>query len=127
LWIRDGKRSLVTRSSRWQGQDAENLAKAFTANPTTLFFHDVDQDGFTDLVGPNSLRKSEDSAPGPWEGLRKKIDVAPPGGEIQQPWLSAADIDGDGKPELLLTQKNFLRAVVLKRESESTKNSGWIF
>jgi hypothetical protein len=57
----------------------------------------------------------------------EEIDVAPPGGEIQQPWLSAADIDGDGKPELLLTQRNFLRAVVLKREADSRNANNWIF
>jgi hypothetical protein len=54
----------------------------------------------------------------------------PPGGarELSQPWLGTADIDGDGKPELLLTQKNFLRAVVLQREAplqNSTNQSAW--
>jgi hypothetical protein len=44
--------------------------------------------------------------------------VAPPGGsDLAQPWCSAADVDGDGKAELLLAQKNFLRAVVLQREA----------
>jgi hypothetical protein len=40
------------------------------------------------------------------------------------------DIDGDGKPELLLTQKNFLRAVVLKPDASlqnSTNKAGWGF
>src|SRR5213075_2077952 len=46
----------------------------------------------------------------------EEIDVAPPGGSSDQPWLSRADVDGDGKPELLLAQKNFLRAVVLEKE-----------
>src|SRR5439155_25718737 len=57
-------------------------------------------------------------------------DVALPGGALEQPWLSTADIDGDGKPELLLTQKNFLRAVVLKSETSlqsSTNRGGWTF
>jgi hypothetical protein len=60
----------------------------------------------------------------------EEIDVVPPGGAIEQPWLSAVDIDGDGKPELLLTQKNFVRAVVLKREAPlagSTNQSDWAF
>src|SRR3954453_11266156 len=60
----------------------------------------------------------------------EEIDVAPPGGSIEQPWLSTADVDGDGKPELLLTQKNFLRAVVLKSDSSlqsSTNRGGWTF
>ena len=42
--------------------------------------------------------------------------MLPPGGTVEQPWLSVADVDGDGKPELLATQKN-LRAVVLKPEA----------
>jgi hypothetical protein len=59
-----------------------------------------------------------------------EIDVAPPGGAIEQPWLSTADIDGDGKPELLLTQKNYVRAVVLTSDSSlqnSTNRGGWTF
>jgi hypothetical protein len=60
------------------------------------------------------------------------LDIAPPGGasELAQPWLAAADIDGDGKPELLLTQKNFLRAVVLQREAPPpnlTNAGAWTF
>ena len=39
-----------------------------------------------------------------------EVDVLPPGGAAEQPWASVADVDGDGKPELLLAQKNFLRA-----------------
>ena len=44
--------------------------------------------------------------------------------------MSAADVDGDGKPELLLAQKNFVRAVVLKQEEaaqNSTNRGGWVF
>ncbi len=44
--------------------------------------------------------------------------------------MSSADVDGDGKPELLLAQKNFLRAVVLKQEAaaqNSTNRGGWVF
>ena len=39
-------------------------------------------------------------------------------------------MDADGKAELLLPQKNFLRAVVLKREAkrdDSTNQPGWVF
>jgi hypothetical protein len=49
---------------------------------------------------------------------------------VEQPWLSVADVDGDGKAELLMTQKNFLRAVVLKPEAvmlNSTNKPGWVF
>ena len=60
----------------------------------------------------------------------EELDVDPPGGarELSQPWLGTADIDGDGKPELLLTQKNFLRAVVLQQEAprqDSTNLAAW--
>jgi len=60
----------------------------------------------------------------------EELDVAPPGGAIEQPWLTSADIDGDGKPELLLTQKNFIRAVVLKAETQvqgGTNKNVWAF
>jgi hypothetical protein len=56
-------------------------------------------------------------------------DAVPPGGSVDQPWLSVADIDGDGKPELLLAQRNFLRAVVLQRETNQlgTNRQAWSF
>jgi hypothetical protein len=57
-------------------------------------------------------------------------DVAPPGGGLENPWLSVADVDGDAKPELLLAQKNFLRAVVLKPEQAlagTTNKLTWVF
>jgi hypothetical protein len=122
---RDGKRSLMTRSSGGKTK-TQKLSESFSSNPTTLFFHDADQDGLSDLVvltpyeKVKVLRQVQDKD-------FEEIDVAPPGGEIQQPWLSAADLDGDGKPELLLTQRNFLRAVVLKREAQAQNAGGWIF
>jgi hypothetical protein len=122
---RDGKRSLVTRSAEGKAK-TQKLSETFSSNPTTLFFHDADQDGLTDLIVLTPYEKVKILR----QVLGKdfeEIDVAPPGGEIQQPWLSAADIDGDGKAELLLTQRNFLRAVVLKREAQSQNTGGWTF
>ena len=122
---RDGKRSLVTRSADGKAK-TQKLNENFSSNPTTLFFHDADQDGLTDLVVLTPYEKVKILRQVPGQDF-EEIDVAPPGGEIQQPWLSAADIDGDGKAELLLTQKNFLRAVVLKREPQSQNTNGWVF
>jgi hypothetical protein len=111
----DGRRCLVTRSSDGNTK-TQKLSENFKFNPTTLAFHDVDQDGLTDLViliPYEKVKILRQVAGGDFE----ELDVAPPGGAIEQPWLGAADIDGDGKPELLLPQKNFVRAVVLKRGS----------
>jgi hypothetical protein len=58
------------------------------------------------------------------------VDVDPPGGAMEQPWLAAADVDGDGKVDLLLPQKNFVRAVVLEqgtKVSGSTNPPAWSF
>ena len=122
---RDGKRSLVTRLADGQLK-TQKLSEGFSSNPTTLRFHDVDQDGLTDLIVLIPYEKVKILRQVAGKDF-EEIDVAPPGGEIQQPWLSTADIDGDGKPELLLTQRNFLRAVVLKRELQSDKPGNWIF
>jgi hypothetical protein len=41
--------------------------------------------------------------------------------------MSAADVDGDGKKELLLAQKNFVRAVVLKSDAPKSDRKTWSF
>jgi hypothetical protein len=49
---------------------------------------------------------------------------------MEQPWMASVDVDGNGKPELLLPQKNFVRAVVLERQAKipgSTNAPGWAF
>ncbi len=124
----DGKRSLVLRSSDGQTR-TQKLSESFQSNPTTLAFHDVDQDGLADLVVLSPYEKVKVLRQVPDKNF-EEIDVAPPGGSLEQPWLSSADIDGDGKPELLLTQKNYVRAVVLKRETNSaasTNQATWLF
>ncbi len=63
-------------------------------------------------------------------GAFDEKDVNPPGGVLEQPWMASADVDGDGKPELLLPQKNFLRAVVLESSPAaegSTNGPEWVF
>ena len=124
----DGKRELLLRAANGETR-RQRLAETFKANPTGLAWHDLDQDGLADLVvlvpyeKIKVLRQLED--------LRfEEQDVAPPGGSAEQPWLSRADVDGDGCPELLLAQKNFLRAVTLVAEPPppgSTNKPAWIF
>ncbi len=124
----DGRRSLVTRSAEGT-MKTQKLDESFKATPTTMAFHDADQDGLMDLVILMPYEKVKILRQMPGKDF-EEIDVAPPGGQIEQPWLSAADIDGDGKPELLLTQKNFLRAVVLTMDTNiqsAVNERGWTF
>lgn len=123
----DGKRSLVLRSADGKST-TQKLSESFQSNPTTLAFHDVDQDGLADLVVLSPYEKVKILRQVPDKKF-EEIDVAPPGGALEQPWLSSADIDGDGKSELLLTQKNYVRAVVLKREdaSSGSAKTNWVF
>lgn len=122
-------RSLVTRAADGKSV-AQKLSKDFKSNPTTLLFHDVNQDGRTDLVALVPYEKVKVLLQGAGKEF-DEFDVAPPGGVVeQQPWLSVADVDGDGKAELLMTQKNFLRAVVLQPDTaalSATNKTGWMF
>ena len=89
----------------------------------------MNQDGLNDLVALVPYEKVKVLLQVAGRDFDEQ-DVAPPGGVVEQPWLSVADVDGDGKPELLMTQKNFLRAVVLKSGGQSpngTNKSNWIF
>jgi hypothetical protein len=94
-----------------------------------LTLHDVNQDGLPDLVILVPYEKIKVLLQGvdkPFE----EVDVSPPGGSAEQPWLTIADVDGDGKAELLLAQKNFLRAVILQAETQpkgATNKPGWTF
>lgn len=124
----DGKRSLITRTAEGKTR-IRKLGEKFQLNPTALALHDADQDGLPDLVVLTPYEKVKILRQTPGEEF-EEIDVAPPGGALEQPWLSTADLDGDGQPELLLTQKNFLRAVVLQRETAGPGGGhpeGWTF
>lgn len=109
---RDGKRFVEIRGAAGQTR-SQPLAESFRANPVDLFVHDVNQDGLGDLVvltPYENLKLLVCRA----DGTLDEADLAPPGGTIEDPLYGVADVDGDGKPELMLPQKNFVRAVVLE-------------
>ncbi|HEY1172294.1 MAG TPA: VCBS repeat-containing protein [Verrucomicrobiae bacterium] len=123
----DGKRSLQFLTPKG-APVTHKLSDSFKSNPAAMHLHDVDQDGLTDLlvlIPYEKVKILRQQADGKFE----EIDVAPPGGTMEQPWMATLDADADGKPELLLAQKNFLRAVVLEREEnkngESSKDTLW--
>ncbi len=113
---KDGVRSLITRSADGK-TTSQKLSDTFKSNPSTFAVQDVNQDGLADLVilipyeKIKILLQTKD-------GKFDECDVDPPGGALEQPWLANADVDGDGKAELLLPQKNFLRAVILETEAK---------
>ncbi len=124
----DGKRSLVTRTADGKGR-SQKLSENFKSNPSTMTFHDVNQDGLTDLVVLIPYEKIKVLLQVAGKDFDEE-DISPPGGSVEEPWLSSLDVDGDGKPELLLAQKNFVRAVVLKQEApaqSSTNQGAWVF
>ena len=135
---KDGQRNLVTRMADGATR-TQKLSEKFKDNPATMAIQDVNQDGLPDLVvlipygkikvllqKPDGLsRQSEATA----DGFDEE-DVDPPGGAMAQPWLASVDADGDGKPELLLPQNNFVRAVVLEKKTETpaaTNQPQWTF
>jgi hypothetical protein len=94
-----------------------------------MTFHDVDQDGAADIVLLMPYERVKILLQGS-EDRFEEVDVSPPGGAMEQPWSGTADVDGDGKAELLLPQRNFLRAVVLEPDpafQNATNRSGWVF
>ena len=113
----DGKRRLFLRSHADSGRTID-LSEDFRASPSRLFFLDADQDGTSELVcltpyeKINILRRNGDDE-------YEEIELVPPGGTIAQPSYGLADVDGDDRQELLLPQKNFVRAVVLEKRSTS--------
>jgi hypothetical protein len=124
----DGKRTLLSRTADGKSK-TQKLSADFKSNPSNMTFHDVNQDGFADLVVLIPYEKIKLLLQLRGDGFDEQ-DISPPGGTVEQPWLSTADVDGDGKLELLLTQKNFLRAVVLKQEASAqstTNKGGWVF
>ena len=125
---KDGRRSLVVRTADGKTR-TQKLSENFKSNPTALAIQDVNHDGRADLVTLIPYEKIKvllQKSGGDFDDL----DVDPPGGAIEQPWMASADVDGDGQPELLLPQKNFVRAVVLEQEAKtpgSTNQPDWVF
>jgi len=131
---KDGKeetvniRELVVRHAGGK-ETTQELAEAFKGLPTTLAVHDANEDGRPDLVVLTPYEKikilvqrAEPNAAGQ---LFDEADVNPPGGTTDQPWLALADVNGDGREDLLLAQRNFLRAVVLT--SDGAEKPTWSF
>jgi hypothetical protein len=125
---RNGQRFLVTRTADGKTR-TQKLSEKFTSNPTAMAVQDVNQDGLPDLVVLIPYEKIKvllQKAKGEFD----EEDVDPPGGAIEQPWLASVDVEGNGRPELLLPQKNFVRAVVLEQEAKisgSTNQADWVF
>jgi hypothetical protein len=123
---RDGQRVLWTKTANGKAT-TQPLSSEFKSNPVDLRLHDVDQDGAPDLIVMIPYEKIKILRQIPGENF-EEIDLAPPGGAIEQPWITTCDVDGDGKTELLLAQKNFLRALVLQGAAGSGKKgekTGW--
>ena len=125
---KDGQRSLVTRAADGK-MKTQKLSDSFKSNPASFTIQDVNQDGLADLVALIPYEKVKVLLQKSGDGF-DELDVDPPGGALDQPWLASADVDGDGKLELLLPQKNFVRVVVLERATGaqvSTNKPGWVF
>ena len=124
----NGQRFLVIRTADGKIR-TQKLSGTFTANPVAMAIQDVNQDGLPDLVVLIPYEKIKvllQKSNGDFD----EEDVDPPGGAMERPWLTSVDVDGDGKPDLLLPQKNFVRAVVLEKETEiagTTNRSEWVF
>ena len=124
----DGKRELQIIGAD-QEVRRQKLSANFKSNPRSVAIHDVNQDGLADVVILVPFEKIRVLLQVEGKDFDEQ-EVAPPGGSTDQPWFSTADVDGDGKDELLLAQKNFLRAVVLQPNAgpaNGGKNSGWSF
>ena len=60
-----------------------------------MAFHDVDQDGLADLVILIPYEKVKVLRQAAGKDF-EEWDVETPGGAVDQPWMSALDVDGDG-------------------------------
>ena len=125
IFDEDGKRILVTRTADGQSRK-QKLSENFKSNPSSMRWHDLNQDGLMDLVVLIPYEKIKVLLQVRGKDF-EEVDLQAPGGTLDQPWMASADIDGDGKAELLLPQRNFLRAVVLKPDTSDSTNRAWSF
>jgi hypothetical protein len=116
------RRVLVTRTADGKSH-SQKLSEDFKSNPSSMTMHDINQDGMADLIVLIPYEKIKVLLAQKDKTDFDEQDVLPPGGNSEQPWFSLADVDGDGKDELLLAQKNFLRAVVLRQDADRGTNS----
>ncbi|HWD19495.1 MAG TPA: VCBS repeat-containing protein [Verrucomicrobiae bacterium] len=125
----DTNRSLVTIGAD-RKMTNQKLSGGLSWSIGSMKMHDLNQDGLMDLVVvvPGDKFKALIQHEGK-TNLFEEQDIMPPGGSAAEPWVGAADIDADGKPELLLAEKNFVRAVVLTNETDRATNgkSLWSF
>ncbi len=121
----EGKRALIMRTAGSTG-GVQRLSSDFKSNPSAMMWHDVNQDGHPDLVVLIPYEKIKILINRPGKDF-EEVDVQAPGGALEQPWMTSTDVDGDGKAELLLPQRNFLRAVVLKIENAEADPHSWSF
>ncbi|MBI1839823.1 MAG: VCBS repeat-containing protein [Verrucomicrobia bacterium] len=111
----DDRRELVLRGPDGKIK-SQKLSAQFKTNPSGIQMIDVNQDGLMDIVVLIPYEKLKILVQVPGKDF-EEVDLAAPGGGSERPWATAADVDGDGVPELLLAQKNFLRAVTLTKNA----------
>jgi hypothetical protein len=123
----DGRRELQLHRADGTVQ-RQTLSESFKATPSSMAVLDVNQDSLPDIVFLVPYERIKILLQIPEKDF-EELDVLPPGGAVEQPWLSSSDVDGDGRKEMLLAQRNFLRAVVLRRDENrsGTNRSGWSF
>jgi hypothetical protein len=121
----EGRRSLQLLRA---GSDPRELPLPdnLKGQPNRLVWHDADADGLADLIllvpfeRIRVLRQQED-------GGFEPLEIPPPGGSLENPWLAQADVDGDGTLDLLLAQRNLIRVVRLQTNPGAGPSPSWMF
>ena len=102
------------------------LPENFKGQPSRMVWHDADEDGRADLillVPFERIRVFRQQVSGAFEAL----EIPPPGGTLENPWLAQADVDADGSADLLLAQRNLIRVVRLQASPGAGSTSTWTF